>query len=684
MNSQQNDEPIMVKKQPLDASRLLQLPEAGQDVVLQQLDQRSLFNIAECCSKLCSAVPAHIRQLQAHCSTAESYSSLVLWLSRNSSLLDRLTQCSVVGPGFEPPFRNEENPCPALDHMPCSNLRQLHLHDFSLQLEAAGAVPGVLAGCRGLTALQLQGCVLSDTHAAFAAIAALTDLQHLSIAATFDKQSRLHFRPQSFEANPQQLTKLTNLSIDCQTEWTDFDWATNIFSKFIEYGQQLQQLTALVNLQHLRWADLPYYGLPGGFPSQLSKLTCLDVTYHNRHNAEKQFQNLSSLTALQELKVGSWKGLDARCLDLGGMQQLSQLTSLKLADLAVVFTSSTTSSTSSTSSWPCLIALQKLVLSRCTLPPAAVAALTQLRALPLERVNINIGRPLGDLLRAVAALTQLTQLDMAHPGEQYLRIHPPAAAFTALTASSHLRSLKLSLLGSKVLEDWVLFRSHHMYPHLRTVHIEVSSGYKSWVRPLSEQQVRRLSRCCPALESLSLALGNSRNLFSAAWEPLQQLSALTHLALHCGSNMASEIAARLAGELTRLQKLELEGVPDVRDGFLLRLTTLTALQELHFIEREPKRYRRGNTRLGKLHLRNKVSPWKAEGYPHVLFQPTQYAACIMQHAWLIRLQEWKHAYGLLGAAGATPAWLCWQGCAVVRRASDAKVGHRALSTETGS
>jgi hypothetical protein len=121
--------------------------------------------------------------------------------------------------------------------------------------------------------------------------------------------------------------------------------------------------------------------------------------------------------------------------------------------------------------------------------------------------------PLGNLLRAVAALTLLTQLDVAPLFGQWQQRgpQPPAAAFTALTASSRLCFLKLHLPSNETPADWVLFKPHQMYPHMRT--IEGSVGFKSCAKPLSEQQVRRLCRCCPALESLSLAMGDEHNLF---------------------------------------------------------------------------------------------------------------------------------------------------------------------------
>jgi hypothetical protein len=65
--------------------------------------------------------------------------------------------------------------------MPCPQLRQLSLKSGQLQLEPASDRSGVLAGCSGLTGLQLSGCAVQDPQAAFAAIAALPELRSLSL-----------------------------------------------------------------------------------------------------------------------------------------------------------------------------------------------------------------------------------------------------------------------------------------------------------------------------------------------------------------------------------------------------------------------------------------------------------------------------------------------------------------------
>lgn len=54
-----------------------------------------------------------------------------------------------------------------------------------------GALPGVLLGCSGLSALDLQCCSVQDVHAASPAVAALPKLQCLIVAESMDAQGRL-------------------------------------------------------------------------------------------------------------------------------------------------------------------------------------------------------------------------------------------------------------------------------------------------------------------------------------------------------------------------------------------------------------------------------------------------------------------------------------------------------------
>jgi hypothetical protein len=254
--------------------------------------------------------------------------------------------------------------------------------------------------------------------------------------------------------------------------------------------------------------------LPDGLPSQLVKLTCLHVGYSCVCNVAAQFQHLSSFTALQQLKIGCDRSDVAAALPVVG--QLSQLTSLELfspVSPVLEFSSSNTGMLAS------LTALQELHLLYCKVQPAAVTALTQLRALKCAHVQ-----PLGaatheEVLLAVSKLTQLTELhyiQMMYPTVD----PPPAAAFTALTASTNLCSLRLWFFGEGPL-DWVLFRPGLVYPRLHSILTACCSS----APPIGEQQLQQLCSCGPAVESLALRL--TGDAASTACLPLLQLSALT-------------------------------------------------------------------------------------------------------------------------------------------------------------
>jgi hypothetical protein len=82
-----------------------------------------------------------------------------------------------------------------------------------------------------------------------------------------------------------------------------------------EQQQQLTQLASLTNLKEL-WVKLPRGGLPGGLPSQLQKLTRLEVSYRLMSGSypADQYQHLSSLTTLQNLDISGFVSQDLRQL----------------------------------------------------------------------------------------------------------------------------------------------------------------------------------------------------------------------------------------------------------------------------------------------------------------------------------------------------------------------------------
>jgi hypothetical protein len=549
----------VISVDPQDHLRLLELPGPALSLVLQQLDQCSLASTAVTCSTLRHAAAAATGKVEVRCSSQATYDSFVMWMEQHSSSLPKLEECSVMNQG--------NNAHAYLSSLPCRHLRQLHLQSLKVQLgPASGGAEGVLQHCTRLTALSLRNCQVQDVAATAAAIAALPQLQnlHLGNVRMFHRlEGSWIFAELSSAA---VLRQLTYLYVDCAIDWF---WKT-------EQAATLSQLSNLANLGHLELFSLPSNGVPGGLPSQLVKLTCLDVTYARPCNTVEQFQHLSSLTALQQLAVHfdtvgqAIDGLSG----LSGVQQLSQLTGLKLAGSHFEF------GTSNTLNWLRLTALKSLTLRECQVQPEALSKLTQLQALGLELVK---ARPVGDEshqrpLSAVAQLSMLTSLHVSMAPHYGVPVPAAAAeaaaAFTTLTASTNLCDLRLSMSNAASHPDQlVLFRHGPIYPNLRLISL-------SRARPLRTQQLQQLCSCCPAVEVLNIMAW--RNPSPTAWQPLTQLSALTRLAFFgVGAPVAPVVDA--AVQLAGLRDLWLFDLPDVRHPELLKLTALTALKVIMLV-----------------------------------------------------------------------------------------------------
>jgi hypothetical protein len=353
----------------------------------------------------------------------------------------------------------------------------------------------------------------------------------------------------------QQPSKLTHLSFSAPV------------SKGAQQVEQLQQLSTLVGLQHLKLTGLPRDGLPDGFPPQLAKLTCLDVSYINRlGNAAVQFKHLSSFTVLRDLRVRYYDSVDlpAAVPSLGG---LSQLTELRLDSYGVDFSPPSTRSLSS------LTALQSLHLSNCALePPALAAIITQLRAVSFAQLRL------------------LTELPFS-PGAGFTHIEEAQAlaAFTALTFSTQLCSLQLdySPLGN-IDQGLVLFQAGTTYPGLRTLGLRPCDD--NFSVPVDQQQRQLLHSCCPAVESVAIVL--RPDMPRTAVLPLLQLTALTCLDAcvrsstdwrrerETPSTACSAALVDVAVQLTKLQRLTLVGLPMLAEPSLVQLTALTALEQI--------------------------------------------------------------------------------------------------------
>jgi hypothetical protein len=274
-----------------------------------------------------------------------------------------IIECSIEDAGHSVWY---PDPHLRIDCLPCPQLRQLTLKYLQLQLEPAGDCPGLLHDCTGLQELRMRGCSAKDPQAAFAAIAALPELRSLCVVGAEGFQSISALEAPIF-GDLQLLTHLTKLQVDVER---------------LKQPQQLAQLSVMTNVEELV-LKMPPAGVPGGLPSQLQKLTRLDVSYKLpvQCDTAEQFQHLSSLTALQDLTVDGRMGMSAGIgafmeqmgglmlgigsvsggitpSHLAGIQQLSQLTSLELSCTGLDFDADRTRSWAHR-----LTALQKLSLS---------------------------------------------------------------------------------------------------------------------------------------------------------------------------------------------------------------------------------------------------------------------------------------------------------------------------------
>jgi hypothetical protein len=524
------------------SNRLLQLPGPALHLVLQKLDQRSSACTAVTCSKLSHAVPAAVSKavMLRRLEDEEKVVSFKTWVQRQNTSLVNFKQCRLALSVCQPPHIRSLPRC----------LEQLYLHSVHEQLEPADGCPGLLQDCTALTSLELRYCTVQDVSAAAAAVAEATQLWSLRLSRNDGEQDALLL------PDLQHLLQLTRLELE-------YSYGAAVPEESI----QMSALSGLVGLQHIILRNAHQQALPDGLPSQLTKLTCLDMSYNSDSACDgvQQLQHLSSLTALQQLSVSvPWRPHDIP-LTTGafwGAQHLSQLTALKLCP-AFEF------SPNSTKSWSRLTALHSLSLHGCTVQPGVLSKLQQLQA--LSHLLCSGACP-AEVLAEIAQLSALTELDYiaGYIGED--DVPPAAAAFTALTASTNLCSLELGQhIGIQACD---LFMAGKVYPHLRRVNL--TRGELGM--PLSEQQLQQLCCCCPALDSLTFRI--FENPSSTALLPLQQLPALTHLALHRVGATAAVVAGAVA-RLTGLKVLHVVDLSNLTDPTLLQLTALTALEELH-------------------------------------------------------------------------------------------------------
>jgi len=380
-------------------------------------------------------------------------------------------------------------------------------------------------------------------------------------------------------------TNLTRLQLFCR-----FVQSSPHASSSAAGGNPLTQLSVLCSLQHLELKNVrsppsnSCCGFSGSLLSQLVQLTCLKLQaayYHVLPDAA--LQHLSALSALQHLELnlqGRYEPSEKpTAAALTGLQQLPQLTALKISGVRWAI------NLHSMPAFTVLTALRVLQLEQGTsVDPAVLATISQLQHLELVYVSSWDAEGSAVLLAAVGQQQELVKLAISH---HTCWSTPSAAAYSALTASSHLQHMQLGGCQFPAGAWQQMFPPTRCLPELSRILLYTHEGP---VQPVSQADVQAMVSCCPSLVSLSLV----QKLAVSSATPLLQLTGLTTLKL-CTSFQDS---APSIAQLTRLQDLVLITSGQADQVTVSGLLQLTALQQLRsfFVsvaagpcEREPRR-----------------------------------------------------------------------------------------------
>ena len=393
--------------------------------------------------------------------------------------------------------------------LPCPQLQYLALDSFKVQLTPRGTFPGLLHAATALTYLALLRVTVLGGSQQLTALSVLTDLQQLVLSELQEPSLQYAALPSSLLPH---LLQITHLQIVCGLS-----------------DAALAHLGALTSLQHL----------------QLERL-----------GADTTPAALEPLSCLQHL-TGLW---------LEGAHFTFEAYSNSPSSSA-----SNSSSSSSRRPPASLTALRSLQLHACNgIEPEVLGPLTALESLQLKLTPVEgAAEGAASFLSLLSRLQHLTELEL-HAALPHA-VTSPCSAYSALTASSKLQSLRLSALCMPAAAwQWVFpvggLRGQQL-AHLTHVRLSYCEP------PLSADGLKGLARCA-GVRSLALHAPLQHLHAVDASTALQQLSSLTELSIsHVGDEWTSHVLAALTG-LSALMIVQPSSVTDV--GVL----QLTALQQL--------------------------------------------------------------------------------------------------------
>jgi hypothetical protein len=282
-------------------------------------------------------------------------------------------------------------------------------------------------------------------------------------------------------------------------------------------------LALLPELQHLSLVHNDQQGgcmpLPSAALQALQQLTYLELAGDKLQDSGR-LQQLQELTRLQDLRLQNLRPCAFKASTFTGLQQLSQL-------------------------------VVQGFLGGSLFETGVIAGKTDLQHLEVSECRIDGGSTgVAELLSHLQDMQQLTYLKLYGVLECRSAHNPPAAAYSALTASSKLQHLDIT--GCILPEDvW-----QHMFPvpgrqlpHLQVLNVALVTHPSG---PAAAPQTSRLVSCCPGLQSLDI-----RGMAYSAEQlaPLTGLCSLQELTLHPAHGHKEGL--EVVGQMTGLRKLVL-------------------------------------------------------------------------------------------------------------------------------
>ena len=372
---------------------------------------------------------------------------------------------------------------------------------------------------------------------------------------------------------------------------------------------------ASLQVAWLRHGLLGVLGAPAGAAPALKQLRLLNCKPHDRGAADALAAAMGQLPkGLQHLSISNNSDTIFRFPAGVFRRRLPQLTHLELAGVGIVGSAIGSPALQDLQALAGLVDLRlnrlgpatrvtvsmlsgmhhltRLELSQAQMEPGVLDGKTQLQHIMLRQLRLpqadGVDRDVSDngdvgplamqtvqLLSHLQHLQQLTHLDLLGSLCSDEERNPAAAAYSALTASSKLAHLNISMCRLPADACQHVFPTGRKLLHLR--YLDISSLLQpSWDEGIPPTGSSLVS-CCPNLQSLDM----QEVQFSS--ELLTALAGLTGLStLWLAHSEYAGNGLEALSQLTGLQELCLWLPCSTQEGLLLQLTQLKQLAALYF------------------------------------------------------------------------------------------------------